>query len=99
MVHTTWLPLWGLQGSAASGGKSDRSSWAAACLGASEAKREGLAATRTAGERSETDGGCGAELHLLLLTPVSLRALSQRQHLVVRPVSFWVKCLFFLNGN
>ena len=40
------LENWGLQGSAASGGKSDRSSWAAACFGASEAQRESLAATR-----------------------------------------------------
>ena len=37
----------GPQGSAAGGGKSDRSGWAAACLGASKVKREGLAATRT----------------------------------------------------
>ena len=37
----------GPQGSAAGGGKSDCSGWAAACLGASKAMREGLAATRT----------------------------------------------------
>ena len=48
----------GLQGSAACGRKSDRSSWAAACLGGPYADREGLAATRTIGpyENGKTNG-------------------------------------------